>query len=447
MAGNRPVAHLAAPRNWINDPNGFIWFDGQYHLYSQHFPYAPLWGRMHWTHATSKDLTVWEHHDIVLFPSKSYDSDGCFSGSAIVKDGQLLFFYTGVDYVEADPENINKVLHDTYVACQVRIASPDGFTFDNLAGKQQVIPPIKNQALGSRYHTRDPKVWEYNGMLYMILGSKVQEPGKETTTPKVLIFRSKDSYEWEFLNELASYGTLGYMWECPDLFCVDGQWMLTMSPMGMLDIPHVHANQAIIAKVGFDNDTGEIDWDGKTYQFVDFGLDYYAGQSTLDKDGRRIHVGWLRMTEALPRCDFMGVYCFPRLVEMKDGIIYTPVHPDICAHFTDACTEQTLDRSKAFKISATLSEGQQIKVGQYTVTAKAGSIVADRTGMVEEPKMQLISATPALDEALEVEVYVDHCVVEVYVNGGRYAIAHIVNPEALAGELSIPEGASIAQFA
>ena len=77
------VLHLKSPVNWINDPNGFIYYKGKYHLFYQHFPYAPIWGTMHWGHAVSEDLVHWEHKKIALFPTKSYDRNGVFSGSAI----------------------------------------------------------------------------------------------------------------------------------------------------------------------------------------------------------------------------------------------------------------------------------------------------------------------------------------------------------------------------
>ncbi|MGN1338798.1 MAG: glycoside hydrolase family 32 protein, partial [Oscillospiraceae bacterium] len=88
--------HLKAPRGWINDPNGFIYYNGEYHLFYQHFPYAARWGRMHWGHAVSSDLMNWKHLDIALFPTKTDDMDGCFSGSAIEKDGAMHLLYTGV---------------------------------------------------------------------------------------------------------------------------------------------------------------------------------------------------------------------------------------------------------------------------------------------------------------------------------------------------------------
>lgn len=74
----RDTLRLKAPGNWINDPNGFIYYGGKYHLFYQYFPYMPEWGTMHWGHAVSEDLVHWEHLGVALFPSKDYDRNGVF---------------------------------------------------------------------------------------------------------------------------------------------------------------------------------------------------------------------------------------------------------------------------------------------------------------------------------------------------------------------------------
>ena len=96
--------HLKAPSNWINDPNGFIYYRGLYHVFYQQFPYEPKWGRMHRGHAVSKDLVHWEHQKIALFPSKYDDRSGCYSGSAVEYQGKLYLYYTGMNYLEENPE-------------------------------------------------------------------------------------------------------------------------------------------------------------------------------------------------------------------------------------------------------------------------------------------------------------------------------------------------------
>ncbi len=101
------VLHLKAPGNWINDPNGFIYYQGRYHLFYQYFPYAPEWGTMHWGHTVSEDLVHWEHLGIALFPTKDYDRNGVFSGSALEKDGELRLYYSAVRYLKEREDNIH----------------------------------------------------------------------------------------------------------------------------------------------------------------------------------------------------------------------------------------------------------------------------------------------------------------------------------------------------
>lgn len=91
----RLAYHLMGECGWINDPNGFIHYQGQYHLFYQHNPYAPVWGPTYWGHATSDDLIRWQHLPIALAPDQPYDKGGCFSGSAVEKNGSLYLMYTG----------------------------------------------------------------------------------------------------------------------------------------------------------------------------------------------------------------------------------------------------------------------------------------------------------------------------------------------------------------
>ena len=163
--------HLKAPGNWINDPNGFICYKGKYHLFYQHFPYAPMWGTMHWGHAVSEDLVHWEHKDVALFPTKEYDRNGVFSGSAIEKDGKLYLYYSAVRYLEPQKDNIHVAEDGKFETSQAMVVSEDGETFDNWECKKQIIPVIRDAAIADARDTRDPKVWEENGRYYMALGS------------------------------------------------------------------------------------------------------------------------------------------------------------------------------------------------------------------------------------------------------------------------------------
>lgn len=133
--------HLKAPDNWVNDPNGFIYYKGYYHLFYQYFPYGPRWGTMHWGHAVSRDLVSWEHRDLALYPTMREDQNGCFSGSAVEEDGKLYLIYTGVRYEVVNPEDPHTCLDDQFESAQLMISSEDGFHFDNENGKKVIIPP------------------------------------------------------------------------------------------------------------------------------------------------------------------------------------------------------------------------------------------------------------------------------------------------------------------
>ena len=140
--------HLKAPGNWINDPNGFIFYKGQYHLFYQHFPFAPRWGTMHWGHATSPDLVHWQHQGVALFPTKDYDQNGVFSGSALEVEGRMQLYYSAVRYRQINPEDIHCAGQDDFVTSQAMMISPDGKEFDNWNAKRQIIPVLTDRAIG-----------------------------------------------------------------------------------------------------------------------------------------------------------------------------------------------------------------------------------------------------------------------------------------------------------
>lgn len=200
----------------MNDPNGFIYFKGLYHLFYQCFPYAPQWGRMHWGHVVSKDLVSWEDQGIALYPSKTDDRSGCFSGTAVENDGKMQLYFTGVNYLVENPENINHCVDEQFVSAQLMITSENGFDFDNIGDKKTVLPVIHDAKTGDARHTRDPKVWKNGDRWYMMLGSTIEDK-----QGRLLFFTSKDGESWKYKNSVTKE-KFGWMWECPDYFEVDG---------------------------------------------------------------------------------------------------------------------------------------------------------------------------------------------------------------------------------
>ena len=420
----KQLMHLKTPGNWLNDPNGFIYYKGKYHLFYQHNPNAPVWDTMHWGHAVSPDLVNWEHVGIALRPSIWEDEDGCFSGSAVEHDGKMHLFYTGIR--RPDKENIPLV-----ESAQIHIESGDGFTFDNETGKTVIIPMITDLSLGDPADTRDPKVWKENGHWNMILGTTDRKNGK------LLFYRSYDLEKWSLVRSLKGPENLGWMWECPDIFETGGSHVLMISPMLLLKDGLREPNQAVCMLVDFEEADCNVTFP-EHYQLMDYGLDLYAPQSTMDKEGRRVIVAWLRMPEAVDG-KWNGMMCLPRVVETRDGHIYFRIHPEVRSAFSRRIKSPQEAGEGGYLLKLSLCEGEEISVGGYRVRRENGRILADRTQVYPAlPDARLHLQTPEIKEGELLEIIVDPNLIEIYINDGEYVLSSCVY--GLENDLLIPEG-------
>lgn len=410
--------HFKAPNCWINDPNGFIWYKGWYHLFYQCFPYSAHWGRMHWGHAVSKDLVNWEEKGIALFPSKTDDRSGCFSGSAIEYKDKMYIYYTGVNYTEEDPENINCCINDTFTAAQLMITSEDGMKFDNITDKKTVIPPIEDKKIGDKNHTRDPKVWRGKDAWYMVLGSTVDKNGR------LLFYKSSDLKTWQYLNYCEKDG-FGWMWECPDFFEIDGKGVTIFSPMGFFNDGNGYDSVAVCMLSSFDENTGKMEL-SENYQLFDYGIDLYAPQSTTDKDGNRVVIAWARMPEAIitEKGEWCGMMCIPRIVDVKNNHVYIRPHTNVKNSFI---TKLSAPKKSGYMLKTTLKNGESINVGGYVIKRENDKITTDRSKVFNiKGNYRLIAETPVINDGYELEIYVDEHLVEVFINNGEYVISNVV---------------------
>lgn len=412
--------HLKATDHWMNDPNGFIYYKGYYHLFYQCFPYAPRWGRMHWAHAVSKDLVNWEDKGIALFPSKTADRSGCFSGSAIEKDGKMNLYYTGVNYLVENPEDINLCIDEQFDSAQLMITSEDGIHFDNIKDKKVVVPVIRDAEIGDARHTRDPKVWKDGDAYYMILGST-----KEDKRGRFLFYKSEDGENWNYVNSATADEKYGWMWECPDYFEVDDTQLVIFSPMGFWKENKADQNQSVCVQVEFDKETCTMKI-SDTYQMLDYGLDLYAPQSTVDEEGRRVVIAWLRMPIPVDET-WQGMQSIPRVVEVKNNHVYFRVHPNISKAFTRKITSSTEADENGYRMRFSLNEDEAVEIGGYKIYRKNNKVFADRSKLFEAfPNAEMLSQTPELKDGCKLEVYVDTNLVEVFVNDGEAVISNAV---------------------
>lgn len=419
--------HLKAPGHWINDPNGFIYYKGQYHLFYQHFPYLPRWGTMHWGHAVSDDLLHWEHRDIALYPSKAYDRNGVFSGSAVEVDGALRLYYTAIRYEQENPDNIHRALDNRFQASQALVISPDGVCFDNLEAKRQVLPVLTDPEAGDPQNTRDPKVWRAaDGSFRMVLGSTRDGVGR------LLFYRSADGLAWTAAGQYTA-PALGTTLECPDLFPLGDGWLLLGCPMGITADGLHYPDQSTCMAVDFDETTCRLALRSAP-AMVDWGLDLYAPQTTLDKAGRRVLIGWMRMprpVENAPdgRAPWRGMMSLPRLVEWRNGQVCFPVHPNVTACFTEPVTDLSpLADHRPVRLHGTLRNGQIWNVGGYLLRMVDGCLLADRSAVFDgQTGYRLTARTPSVGrDACDLDVFVTENLIEIFLDDGRYVLSHIV---------------------
>lgn len=412
--------HVKANAHWMNDPNGFIYYKNEYHLFYQCFPYGPRWGRMHWAHVVSPDLVHWEYQGIAVFPSKMDDRNGCFSGSAIEDDGKMYLYYTGVRYLEENPEDINLCMDEQFVSAQMMLTSEDGYRFDNIKDKKTILPVFQDRQIGDARHTRDPKVWKEEDGWYMVLGST-----EEDRRGKLLFFRSTDKENWSYVNSATKEDGFGWMWECPDYFETGGKQILIFSPMGFYKEGKACPEQSICMQVAFRKETCEMELPD-TYQFLDYGLDLYAPQTTVDAEGRRVLMAWLRMPEAVDG-RWNGMQCIPRVVEAEKDHIYFRVHPNIRNVFRKKISRTEEADPNGYRIVFSLRDGEALEVGGYRIERRGMCICTDRSRLVEDAwKMQTEFSTPELKDGFQMEVYVDQNLIEVFVNDGEYVISNCV---------------------
>lgn len=315
-AKDRPAFHLSTRTGWMNDPNGFSYYNGKYHLFYQYHPYDCHWNSMHWGHAVSTDLLHWEYLPAALAPDEIYDRDGCFSGSAVtLPDGRHLLIYTGVrkDRRELGSER------EEQTQC---LAVGDGTDYEKY--ENNPVISVKDLPEGcSASDFRDPKIWKKEDGTYCCVVGNCLTDGDG----QILLFVSEDGFNWKFKSVLiANNGRFGKMWECPDFFKLGDDWVLLTSPQDMLPEGfEYHNGNGTLCLIGdFDEEKGVFT--AQHDQSIDYGIDFYASQTMLAPDGRRIMVGWMQNWDT---CDFrahniswFGQMSLPRELSIENGRLY-----------------------------------------------------------------------------------------------------------------------------
>lgn len=289
----RPRFHFLPEKNWMNDPNGLIQWEGQYHLFYQHNPAGPVHGAIHWGHAVSRDLVHWEHWPVALAPTPGGpDQDGCWSGCAVDNAGVPTLIYTGV-YPQA--------------VC-LATGSADLRRWEKHPANPVIPGPPAELAAGSGGHFRDPFVWRAAGQWHMVIGSKVEGRGG-----LILHYRSPDLLQWAYQGVLLEGDPsqtepvwTGTMWECPNLFELDGRHLLFFSVQA--------APTDLLYPVYYTGDYTGRQFHPARQGILVHGRTFYAPLALRLADGRLVMWGWLkeaRSPEACREAGWAGVMSLP----------------------------------------------------------------------------------------------------------------------------------------
>jgi len=285
-----PTFHIAARAGWINDPNGLSYFHDRYQVFFQHHPFSTEWGPMHWGHVSSPDLVTWRREPIAMAPSIEADRDGVFSGSAVVSDdGKLVVYYTGHRWRNGVNED------DGNLQVQCMAVSDDGVNFHKLG----TIVECPDGLL----HFRDPKVWRTGDTWYMVFGACSADKRGQ-----VWLYTSQDMRSWAFDRVVYEDPDPDvFMLECPDMFPLGDKWVIGYCPMGPRPQGYVGRNGHNAGYVVGSWQPGEAFHQETDYRLCDWGHNYYAPQTMLAPDGRRLVFGW------------MGSFTLPVATQAEDG--------------------------------------------------------------------------------------------------------------------------------
>ena len=423
----RPQYHLLPSHNWMNDPNGPIYFAGRYHMFHQYNPRGATWGDMHWAHATSPDMIHWRHEPIALAPTPGGpDSDGVFSGSAVSDQGTVAVIYTGVAPPSSPGDATLRDGVHTWRETQCLAVAQDQDLRIWKKHSEPVIaaPPAGLEVTGFR----DPALWREGNKWMLILGSGVRGKGG-----LILLYTSSDLRHWTFLHPLIEGSATGLagvnpvdtgeMWECPDFFPLGDKYVLLISTMAK-----VRWKVGTYSKHRFTPENeGVVDWGS-----------YYAAKTMLDAHGTRVLWGWIpeaRSDADLIAAGWAGVMSLPRVLSLNSrNELQTTVAPDVHKLSThhvrianheesDRNVQHALDAIRIRNLSAQFEIEVQPDADDFTLRlySDSGDFVrlscSRQSGGRELRVNKQTAPLPASPESpMRLHVFLDGSVMEVFVN-------------------------------
>lgn len=411
--------HLMPETGWLNDPNGLCQFKGTYHIFYQYTPFEPTGELKLWGHYTTKDFIQYQRHEPALFPDSDIDRHGVYSGSAFIKDDTIYFFYTGnIKYFDRDDYDY---INSGRGSNTILVTSKDGFEFS----EKELLMTTDDYPKDMSNHIRDPKIYQRGDKYYMFLGARDQ-----SGIGMILMYESDDLRKWKYKNRITTKEKFGYMWECPDVFEMEGQLFIICCPQGVeqqgIDFENVH--QTTVMKLSYDFDTDE--YEITDVKLLDRGFDFYAPQTFEDEQGRRIIIGWMGIPDAdytnpTTEDGWQHALTIPRKLSIKnDRLIQEPIEElhNLRSHDKSVCSfydgqeiilgnvvyEANVEYNKCINMKMTLREGITLFYENEILTLDLGAFGSGR----ETRKVHVRSLK-------HLQIFADTTSLEIFVNHGE----------------------------
>jgi beta-fructofuranosidase len=388
---SKPIFHLQPEQNWMNDPNGPVFFKNQLHMFFQHNPLAPVMGNMTWGHAVSDDMVSWRLLPVALSSSKEYDKDGVWSGCSVVKDDILHILYTGVF-----PETL----------C---LATGDGETFQKYENN-----PILTRGDRKLVGWRDPFVWKGNNKYRLIIGSGDSQGGFTE------IYESEDLLHFTLLGkflESASFPLKDEMWECPVFYPQNDEGALFIS-----------AQPEFVVRTFVGKYENARLSDAKVAR-ADLGDCMYAPNIAKHPDGRSILFGWIHelgSEEERIAQGWQGLLTLPRELRIQNGELYTSVAKETQKlrgkQLLNGASEILhrhlgLGRHTEIDLTARLS-GSSIELGVLKPNDAPGLslLLEEEQITIDKGNNDGFIAKIQPQETMNFHFFIDDSVIEIYIN-------------------------------
>lgn len=433
---HRPLIHFTPPAHWMNDPNGLVKLNNEYHLFYQHYPDSTVWGPMHWGHATSTDLVKWTHKPIALYP----DSLGyIFSGSAVVDTGNTAGFGQNAlvaIFTHHDTAG-EKAGKNTFQNQSIAYSTDGGNTW----AKYDKNPVLKNPGIRD---FRDPKVsWHAPTKKWIMTLA---------TLDRITFYSSPDLKSWTKESEFGKdVGGHGGVWECPDLFPLsyNGQevWVLIVSinpggPNGGSATQYFTGQFDGRKFTPYDTDT----------KWIDYGPDDYAGVTFFNTGSRKIFLGWMsnwQYANVVPTEKWRSATTVPRdlgLEKIGDKYFVTSVPSKELKNLEEvqgtladnkaklngaAVLHMSADTIESFTVTLSNDSSQKVVVG-YDKAANQYYIDRTRAGKVAFEKgfaSRTVAPRIAKTDKTNIVLIIDVASVELFADNGLTVMTGIFFPD------------------